>query len=72
MDRHKFTITKDQLEEACQLLFETRDYESDNIPDSVLIMKYYAMALEDLFYNLTGSQLDLGQDIDPIDLEEDI
>jgi len=70
MDRHKFNITKAEFEDACRLLFETRSEELDNLSDSIIIMKYYVMALEDLFYNLTGSQLDLGQDIEPIDLEE--
>jgi hypothetical protein len=62
-------ITVAELEDTLVMLFETRSYELDNLPDSVLIMKYYSMALEDVFYRLTKKQLDLGVDLDEYDLE---
>lgn len=68
MDRHKFTINKAELEQTILLLLETRSEESFDLVDSVLIMKYYTMALEDIFYNLTGSSLNL---IEEETLDED-
>lgn len=66
----KKVITAAELEDAIAILIETREYESENIPDSVLIMKYYTMAMEDLYFDLFGRKLDLGDYIDENDLIE--
>ena len=68
----KKVITAAELEDAIAMLVEKREYESENLPDSVLIMHYYTMGMEDLYHSVTGHQLDLGQDIeDELDFDED-
>jgi len=61
------TFTKALLEDTIADLLETRSEELDNLVNSDLIMQYYTMACEDIWYRLTGNQLNVGQDIEPED-----
>lgn len=64
------TFTKDKFADVAAMLIETRQEEAFDMPDSVIAMKYYTMALEDAYYQLTGGQLDTGQDIEPMEWDE--
>jgi len=69
--KEKKSLTVAELEETCLLFFETREHELDNLPNSNLIMKYYTMALEDVYHYLTGKRLKFAQDVDDIDWNDD-
>lgn len=67
----KKSLSVAELEDACLLFFERRNHELDNLPDSVLIMKYYSMALEDIYHHITGKRLEFAQDEDEPDWDDD-
>ena len=69
MDRK--TISKGQVEDAIALLLESRNEEVMDMPDSTLIIKYYTMALEDLYFDLFDKKLDLGDYLDELPIGED-
>lgn len=63
---------KQRLEEEICEMIEARTVEVD-LSDNPLVHQHYKgyiMALEDLWYRLYGTQLDIGQDIDPVDQED--
>lgn len=52
-------------------MIEERTVAADSSDNPIVHqqLKGYVMALEDVFYRLYGKQLDVGQDIDPPDME---
>lgn len=63
MNREILTISPAELEESIALLVATRSHEVEDMDNGKLVLKYYTMALKDLFFNLTGDELELGQDL---------
>jgi hypothetical protein len=63
MNREILTISPAELEESIALLVATRTNEVEDMDNGKLVLKYYTMALKDLFFNLTGDELELGQDL---------
>lgn len=63
MHREILTLSPAELEESIALLIATRTNEVEGMNNGKLVIKYYTMALEDLFFNLTGNELELGTDL---------
>lgn len=55
---------KAKLKSVAIVLIETRQEEVQDMPNSVIAMKYYTMALEDMYYQLTSTELDIWQDVE--------
>jgi len=63
---------KEKLEEEIASMIETRTVEVDCSDNANMHQQYkgYVMALEDLWVRLYGTQLDIGQDIEPVEWDE--